>query len=268
MKILLIGELAHDITIYGKSHRLCPEAPVPVFLPNETKTNLGMAGNVLNNLKSLEPDLEIDTIFQTIPIKKTRYIDSDSGYLMLRVDEDDKVLEQDNFSNVGWKHKKFITEYDAVIISDYNKGFLSPKDIEILSFNSDREKVPMFLDTKKYLGKWSKNVDFIKINKKEFTDNLNFWNKNDLSYNEEIYKNLIVTLGKEGASLWQENFTHKLDEIDVKDVSGAGDTFLAALCIEYLRTLDIKKAMIYANRAARIAVSHRGIVSVKKEEIL
>ena len=57
MKILVIGDVCDDVFIYGVCERLCPEAPVPVFKPTKSTRNLGMAGNVYNNLLSLDVNL-------------------------------------------------------------------------------------------------------------------------------------------------------------------------------------------------------------------
>lgn len=75
VKILVIGELCLDRFIYGDVNRLCPEAPVPIINPLETKENKGMAGNVVENLKSLYDDLEVVHWHQSDEIIKTRFVD-------------------------------------------------------------------------------------------------------------------------------------------------------------------------------------------------
>ena len=64
MKITVIGELGKDVFVYGESNRLSPEAPVPVFNPSYTEENPGMAGNVVENLMSMDNTLSINFIHQ------------------------------------------------------------------------------------------------------------------------------------------------------------------------------------------------------------
>ena len=164
MKILVIGESCRDIYIYGECARLCPEAPVPVFKSlGVGSNNGGMATNVFKNIKSI-CDINTDLITNTnwISIKKTRYVDHRTNYLLLRVDEND----QDYMSCEP--EKIDLNKYDAVVMSDYNKGYLSEQDIAYISENHPLT----FLDTKKILGNWCKKVTFIKINNDEYKKHL------------------------------------------------------------------------------------------------
>ena len=124
MKVLVIGDSCVDNFIYCDINRICPEAPVPVLQPIESTTNPGMASNVARNLISLGAEVELIT--NEINIRKTRYIDIKSGQMIMRLDENDNCDEfEGEYDSSG---------YDAVIISDYNKGFLKEEDIFLLSF--------------------------------------------------------------------------------------------------------------------------------------
>ena len=92
MKILVIGDSCKDVHIYGKSERLCPDAPVPIFIPLFTKTNRGMAGNVYNNLKSL--GMDCDLITNDREITKTRYVEEKTNYIIIRVDSGEEKNRQ------------------------------------------------------------------------------------------------------------------------------------------------------------------------------
>jgi D-beta-D-heptose 7-phosphate kinase/D-beta-D-heptose 1-phosphate adenosyltransferase len=251
MKILVIGETCRDKFVYGDAIRLCPEAPVPVFRKKSVINIVGMAGNVKNNLtacaKDLEQQIEVD-IFTNIPRGyKTRYIDSTSNQMFLRVDSDSyqtinlKELSEIEFNN-----------YDAVVVSDYNKGFLNDDDLYYISM---RAKLS-FLDTKKrYNAKWAKHFNFIKLNEKEYEEN--GFKENEPS----CLSNLIVTLGSRGCKF--ANTTYPLERVSqVRDVSGAGDTFLAAFSLYYTATKDIKLAIAYAQRCCNIVVSKAGTATI------
>ena len=71
MRIIVIGEICEDVFVYGESKRLSPEAPVPVFIPKYTTINNGMCGNVMENLKGLLPDADINYVPQQAKITKT-----------------------------------------------------------------------------------------------------------------------------------------------------------------------------------------------------
>ena len=91
-KILLIGDNCKDIYQYGTIDRLSPEAPVPVFNPLYVDRNFGMGGNVVENLMSLNQDIDIKHIHQFQPIKKTRYVDDKSNHMFIRVDEGEETV--------------------------------------------------------------------------------------------------------------------------------------------------------------------------------
>ena len=113
-----------------------------------------------------------------------------------------------------------------------------------------------FIDTKKPIRAWASMFSYIKINKKEFENPAN--DINTLSLHSE---KIIVTLGENGAKIGS-TYVKPKTRVAVKDVSGAGDTFLAALAVEYARSGDIIKSIEYANECSAIAVSNKGVVSV------
>ena len=126
MVITIIGELCLDIFIYGNVTRLCPEAPVPVLTDIYEEKNFGMAGNVVQNLLSYNPSLKIETIHQKNPIKKVRYIDDKTNHMFLRVDDGENEVDTLILTP---EMVQTITESDLVIVSDYNKGFLTEKTL-------------------------------------------------------------------------------------------------------------------------------------------
>jgi D-beta-D-heptose 7-phosphate kinase/D-beta-D-heptose 1-phosphate adenosyltransferase len=242
-KILVIGDSCEDIFIYGKSDRLSPEGPVPVFIPlYETKTG-GMSKNVVSNLNKMGAD--VDLITNRNKIKKTRYVDDSFNYLFLRVDEPDWC------ERIDLKTLPDLTQYHAIIISDYNKGFLTERDIEIIL----SEHPFVFIDTKKKLGNWVKNAFLIKINFNEYQNNLDLLNKDNTLFNKTI-----VTRGKFGCDFRHKNYPTMV--VDVKDVTGAGDTFLSAFVWKYLYTEDIEDSIRYANECSTIVVQKRGISTI------
>lgn len=246
-KVLVIGDSCGDVFRYGKCDRLSPEAPVPIFKPIRIMENGGMAINVNENLKAL--GIESDIITNDIRPVKTRYVDEVSNQMLLRVDEKDEIRPIEDLNKIDF------SQYMAVVICDYNKGYLDEDDIK---FITDRHSL-VFMDTKKKIGEWAQGVEVIKINEKEFNGNGEWLTK---SYDGQ----LVVTLGKNGAKLWFTEIPIETEH-EVRDLSGAGDTFLAGLVADYIKNNDIRKAILFANRCAAWVVSQKGVAVVNPEKI-
>jgi D-glycero-beta-D-manno-heptose-7-phosphate kinase len=244
-QILIIGDSCIDKWVYGECKRLSPDGPVPVLVPIKEKTNTGMAGNVNDNvlalIKKQNLNITVDFITNESGVLKTRYVDQKSNQLILRVDTGDSEVKHYNITDLPDK------TYDIVIISDYNKGFLSKSDIQYICKKYNN----VFIDTKKPLGKWINNVDFIKINHIEYENSLNLFKEKD------IKDKLIVTLGHKGCRYMDDIYPVK--EVEVKDMVGAGDTFISALCVEYLISNNIHNAIKFANECSTKVVQLKGV---------
>ena len=237
-KVLLIGDSCTDEYVYGTCDRLNPEAPVPILNFNRKETTKGMAWNVRENLMSFGIEVYIATHEETII--KTRYIDEKYNQQMLRVDDEPIIKPMDCQLPEG--------EYDALVISDYNKGFLTTEKISEIVDSFD---VPVFIDTKK--NHLPKLDAYVKINEHEYT---NF---------ESSIDNLIITRGGKGCEY--EGKLYPAEKVNVFDVVGAGDTFLAALTYGYLTYGSIEEAIPFANKAAAVAVSHTGTYVLTEEDV-
>jgi len=240
-RILLIGDDCEDVYQYGTIDRLSPEAPVPVFKFSHEERKPGMAGNVLRNLEAL--GCEVNYLHGKTSVK-TRIVDIRSKQHIVRIDNDiasDPLTFETAIPKV----------YDAIVISDYNKGTISYDIIE----EAIATKMPVFVDTKKtdlerMQGAW------VKINELEYSKI-----KSECS-------GLIVTRGSKGADAVHHEYSSKAPKVEVVDVTGAGDTFLAALTYNFLHTKDIKRAMDFANLSAAVTVQHVGCYAPTMEEIL
>jgi bifunctional ADP-heptose synthase (sugar kinase/adenylyltransferase) len=200
-----------------------------------------MAGNVNLNLQTLGCDVYFIT---GNPSVKTRLIDTRSKQHIVRIDND---IQSDplDVRDIQPHH----LDVDAIVISDYNKGYISYELIESLLKTYSG---PIFVDTKKTdLARLEGCI--VKINSLEY------------SLIKSSCTDLIVTLGKDGARY--NGIVYPAAPVEVSDVTGAGDTFLAALVSEYLTQQDITKAIPYAIRAAGITVQHLGVYAPTWEEI-
>ena len=240
MKVLVIGESCRDIFNYGYCNRLCPDAPAPVVNSLQVTQNPGMARNVQQNLLALGVSVELHTNDTWEDITKTRFIDWNRNYIFMRLDDENAGYGRAKVKQIDYQR------YDAVIVSDYNKGFLTNADISYITKNHPK----VFLDTKKKLGKWCENSLFIKINNHEYNHS-----KNRLD--EGVREKLIITLGSGGAKHGET--IYPVPEVEIKDPSGAGDTFISGLVVTYVRTGDIAKSIRFANKCATKAVQKRGV---------
>jgi bifunctional ADP-heptose synthase (sugar kinase/adenylyltransferase) len=252
---LIIGETCRDVFIYGCSKRLSPEAPVPVFTPEEEVCTHGMAKNVYYNLLSLVKSYpEKHSVFKHVSshsATKVRYVDKKTNHYFLRVDTGDDKYERIEFTD---ELKKLLTNADCVLISDYNKGFLKIDDI-IKIRKSVREGCPIILDTKKKVKELLPYVTFVKINNKEYLENVD---EDDIAH----YSNrLIVTLGERGTMYGGRTYPSPSPQNTI-DVSGAGDTFMAAFSFKYMEDGDIVSAINFANKCASEVVVKKGVVII------
>ena len=237
LKILLIGDSCTDEYVYGTCNRLNPEAPVPILNFKRKDTTKGMAWNVRENLMSF--DMEVYIVTNQEDITKTRYIDERYNQQILRVD-DESLLKPMEYELPEDK-------YDALVISDYDKGFLTKEKIfELVEWFDG----PVFIDSKK-----SELPDdcYIKVN--------------DIEYGKLQTKNnnVIITKGGKGAEYKGKLYTG--EDVKVFDAVGAGDTFLSALVYFFLLYGKIEEAIPYANKAASIAVQNFGTYVLTKEDV-
>ena len=241
-KILVIGEKCIDRFMYCDVSRFSPEAPVPVLNPVEIVENDGMAGNVVRNILAMKSDSLVAHWYQDEIITKTRFVEKKSNHMFLRLDDGES-----NISKVELIDERVeeLSNFNIVIVSDYDKGFMTNDDLLTIGKNS---KVSI-LDSKRKLSKEIvSSFTFVKLNEKESLQN------SDLLE----CKNILVTLGSKGTKFNDEVYPSPNPQETI-DVSGAGDTFTSAFILKYLETGDIKTSIIYANEMASIVVSKRGV---------
>ena len=242
-KILIIGESAKDIFVYCNADRLAPDLPIPVLSVIEQKENPGMAKNVERNINNIADICKIVTNPGWQNVTKTRYMHHKSNHAFLRVDAGHSIKRL----NV----KKAPLNYEIIAISDYNKGFLTEEDIKYICEHHDN----VFVDTKRILGDFVAKAKFIKINDDEYERSKPY-------IGDTLKDKIIVTKGDQGAAFRGKLYPVKKSE--VKDTSGAGDNFFAALLVKYAETGNIEDSIKFANECASRAVQHRGVSVIER----
>ena len=236
MRILVIGDVCIDEYRYGEIRRVNPESTAPLLNFQDSEEKMGMAFNVAQNLKAFGADVTL-SVSQEIS-RKIRYIDRRTGEHLLRVDQDVEAQPY-NFSVP-------LKDFDAIVISDYNKGYVWNETIKELRTQFDG---PIYMDTKKRNLADFPDI-YIKINQRELYDSK--------SLPEPEY--LIVTYGAKGCGYRDKVYPAK--PIEVVDVCGAGDVFLAAMVVKHLETGDMGIALPFANKKAAISCQSLGAVCV------
>lgn len=303
LKILVIGDLMVDHYLYGNCNRISPEAPVPVVEIQSESYTLGGAGNVIKNLRTLgcKPNvisitgdddntqivinelagIEVDTknVFKDArrcTTVKTRVLAV--NHQLIRLDREIPCpLDAGTCSNLLNLLEKEIKNTDLVLVSDYNKGLLTPDFLKGIFEICNREKVmsivdPKGLDFSKYRG-----VNIIKPNKKEasqatgitITDRATLHNACERIKEITGCDDVIITMSEEGMAYYtgSELSVIPTKAIDVIDITGAGDTVLAALGVAIASGNSLNYACDFANHAAAVVVSKVGSATATLEEI-
>ena len=246
MKILVIGDSCTDVFIYGRCERLNPEAPIPVFEPTKSVTNQGMAGNVVANLNKLGVE-KVELITNHELITKTRYVEYKSNQMLLRVDSNDSVQNSFDIKKVDFD------SYDAVVVADYDKGFLTNSDIRKIG-----EKAKLsFIDTKKTIDLENfKGYTFVKMNEVEWERCERYGAKY-----EDWKEQLIVTMSERGCMYNEKRYSVD-NTVEVRDLSGAGDTWMASFAFKFTQNSDVDESIEFANKNATLVVQKRGVTTI------
>jgi bifunctional ADP-heptose synthase (sugar kinase/adenylyltransferase) len=237
-RILVVGESCTDRFVYCDALRLAPDLPVPVLQIVRETSNPGMAANVFRNISAHVEDVILVTNPDYEQVSKTRYMHESSNHMFIRVDSTHEFKAL-NFDELDLSH-------ELIVISDYNKGFLTQKIIQEICENHSN----VFLDTKKKLGTWAEKAAFIKINDYEYQNSKPF-------LTDGLEKKIIHTMGSKGCKF--NGQVYPVEAQEVRDTSGAGDSFMAALVVKYIQSSNIEKSIIYANEMASQVVQHRGV---------
>lgn len=302
IKIAVIGDMMLDDYIIGSVDRISPEAPVPVVNVKEERFVLGGAANVVNNLSSLEAQafsfgvigddsngdrltsefgknfINIDGIVRAKDrptIVKRRIIAHNQQ--LLRLDWEDKkdisVAHEDALLN---NLKKSIDDIDAIILSDYDKGVLTPRVAkEIIALARKHNKIvtvdPKPKNAMNYIGATSMTpnrkeaMECIGVDRMDDAEKLG----NELKTRLNL-KNLLLTRSEEGMSLFegQEIVNIPTFAKEVYDVTGAGDTVISVFTLAAAAGATWHEAAKIANTAAGVVVGRMGTSTVTKDEIV
>lgn len=300
--IAVIGDLMIDEYIWGGCERISPEAPVQIISVSKESAVLGGAGNVLSNLSAFEAKVSLYSVIgddanatllqklihdlslaqctlvtesKRITTKKSRIIAS--GQQVLRFDDETTTaISLSSQVNLAEALQKNLAKYDAILLSDYGKGVLTPNLCKDIISYANALNIPVLVDPKGANYSKYKNATILTPNKKEATlaSNINIRDEATLSKALQYFKkelNLkyaLITLSEDGIALLDKKVT-TIPTVarEVYDVTGAGDTVLASLGVALASGLNIISACEFANKAAAVVVAKVGSATATLNEI-
>jgi D-glycero-beta-D-manno-heptose-7-phosphate kinase len=303
--ILVVGDMMVDRFVWGKVSRISPEAPVPVVEVTRESQALGGAGNVASNITSLGAnayivggigdDLTGEQLKQELRSKKisieglvadpdrptsikTRIIASHQQ--VVRYDREVKgaflpAIEKKLIE----KLHEIIPAVQAVIISDYGKGVVTPLVLQTAIRLSNRHGIPITVDPKIEHFLRYKQVSCITPNTAEAIAGMR---SPEVTEDEEIYalgkkilarlrsKSVLITRGEKGMTLFEPD--NKITHIptrakEVYDVTGAGDTVIATFTLALAAKVKFREAAEISNFAAGVVVAKIGTATVSPDEL-
>ena len=304
-RIAVVGDPVLDIYFYGSIKRLNPESAAPLITIEDGKEEykLGCAANVALNSSSLEAKVDLygavgnddggkminklclDHGISFVEVKegktiiKQRFIDkSHKHHYLMRADFGESDLNPLGNKNENILYGEFFRntkEYEGVILSDYNKrvlrGDLGPKVIAL----ADELGIKSIVDPKPLNNFIAfRGTTLVRPNLSEARAIVGKNNLNDEElalHLKEIMQSdgVVITCGSEGAFVYDCGFYHIPTKArEVVDVTGAGDTFTAALMLSFLSGASIMEAAHIANHAAGIVVEKPGTASLTQQELI
>ncbi len=310
--ILLVGDIMLDKFIYGAVSRISPEGPIPILTASREVNMLGGTGNVLANLGALGAkshvisvigdDLDGQAILRKIeeiqgashnfvvandrPTSvKTRYLAKNQQLLRVDNEKTDEIDEKTQ-ENILDHIKRTINDYNAIILSDYGKGVLSPDFIKSLIELANKHQIPVIVDPKGTDFSIYAGAKLVTPNKKELSEatnnmpvetNAEVVNAAQALIKQSNIAHVIATRSEDGISVIQsadkkgtfkEPIHIPTQALEVFDVSGAGDTVVAMIAASVAGGYDLGHAAELANIAGGLAVAKVGTAIVRLEEVM
>jgi D-glycero-beta-D-manno-heptose-7-phosphate kinase len=301
LPILVIGDVMLDKYILGDVERISPEAPVQVVTVKEERYTPGGAANVANNIVSLggkaflvgivgedsrqkflfdelgKRKINFDGIFidkEIVTIEKSRIIGRNQQLLRLDYETKNKISASTekkilHFINAKIKHVK------VIVISDYAKGLITKNLMKQTLTLSKKYDIPIIVDPKPVNMPYYKGVTLITPNNLEAEQMLSTFDKRKEDINKlgsllqkKLHSSILITRGKDGISLFTDKITHIPTKAkQVFDVTGAGDTVVAALALAVASDASLEESAVIANYAAGIVVQKMGTSTLSVEEL-
>lgn len=298
-RVLIVGDVMADRYVHGDVHRISPEAPVPVMNVIKDYVTGGGAANLAANCAAFGMETELIGIVgydeageflkqfctshgvnpnflqsdEATTSLKTRFVNDTQQ--LLRVDREtvhDEALQTELIDHIN----RQIEKADVVILSDYNKGTLRQPNRIIAK--AAKLGIPVLVDPKKLDFENYRGSSLIKPNLKEFKAAMNVVDDLDVDQIVQLsrtalksfdFEAILITMGSEGSVFVRHDGEHLISsaqKVEVFDVSGAGDTVLAAYCYGLSKSLKSDNIVNLCNDAASKVIRKFGTAVLSKDE--
>ncbi len=304
-RVLVVGDAIVDEYLHGDCSRISPEAPVPIVRVTSTRHVLGGAANTAANIVSLggqatlialatdddggrtlrgcgrDAGIALHLIDNGRPtLRKTRVVGQHQQ--LVRLDyEDVRPLDADAEARIWTAFQDHVDDCDIVVISDYAKGVVSASLVQRLIQRAHDLGLEVVVDPRPQHRDCYIGCDYLTPNWKEARALLGLGDGSPTP--DEIGQvgsmlaaaldaNVVLTLGPQGIAFCSrdgaECFAQPTLAREVYDVSGAGDTVVAAFALARAAGADHSVAVELANRAASVVVGKFGTATVTQDELL
>lgn len=304
VRVLVIGDLMLDEFIWGRVDRISPEAPVPVVRVTSESIHLGGAANVVHNLRALGGRatacglLGADRAGQlvlgelkkvgagtagivssraAVTIRKTRVVAHSQQ--VVRFDREMVDYPRAASANLVRYLSRHAGSFDAVLVSDYGKGVVSPEVLETLHAIRDRRGLRIIVDPKKPNFEHYRGVTLATPNAQEAAEAAGVQIRDDASLQTAGRRLLerwqaeavLITRGEHGMSLFKRRGRPRHFPTvarAVYDVTGAGDTVAATCALALGAGASFEEAAFLANHAAGVVVGKVGTATLSADELV
>lgn len=296
-RVLVVGDVMLDRYWFGEVSRISPEAPVPIVKVERTEERPGGAANVARNIASLqarvallsvigedEAGMRLEQLLQQAGVDASLHRDASiDTTVKLRVVGRQQQLLRVDFETPPSREvladkladfSRLLADCDVVILSDYGKGGLvhigqmidlarqvgkkilvDPKGDDYTRYKGATMVTPNRAELREVVGRWASDTELE--------------SKAQVLRKELGLEALLVTRSEEGMTLYREGSVHHeaARAREVYDVSGAGDTVIAALAVMIAAGAGLDEAVHIANVAAGVVVGKLGTATVTQEEL-
>jgi D-glycero-beta-D-manno-heptose-7-phosphate kinase len=297
-RLAVVGDAMVDRFLWGSVSRISPEAPVPIVKLERETVKLGGAANVAANIRSLGSDVELITVVgndngaDTLSVLLNEKQIRNSGVFriksrrttlktriiahsqqVVRTDIEDDHCIDDDISSQMLERLRSLGPFDGIVLSDYGKGVLTKDFLQSIIGYAKETNAIIVADPKKGDFSQYKGVTSLTPNQLEASGacSINISDPQSLSHAGTLLRErtnseaVLITRGEHGMALFEKDGAeHHLptEATDVYDVTGAGDTVIAAFTTALSAGADFLTSANIANHAAGLAVRELGTVAI------
>ena len=304
-RILIVGDLMLDVFVWGEVRRISPEAPVPVVEVREETQLPGGTANVVNNVAALggkplvagvigndQAGRELVQLLRKVSVptdgviiednrpttRKTRIIAQNNQQVIRFDHEGRRALQKDSLDRILQYLQENLPDIQAVIVSDYAKGVVNMELMDAIRSMHVASRVPVLVDPKVNNLELYRGITMITPNHHEASlmTGIEIQDEESLQRAGRLLRDrlecraVLITRGREGMCLFDENGHMTLIPTvarRVYDVTGAGDTVIAAISLGVAAGLGTHEAAVLANIAAGIVVGEVGTATVPSHRL-